>query len=200
MKRTKRCGFTLVELIVVLVILAVLAALLVPALTGYIDRARKSSVIAETRMIHTAIQSTVSEYYGTGNWAKYKENLGAESVDPTKYVLADKDGTDAQKKMYNQIAELSEFSTIGGDFGGYFVDDGKVAVLMYRDGKGHIGIYFGDTGEYIAYDETDFESFDVYYAAIKNKVRYTQSEEWAGQANRFIMKENILMITGYKGK
>lgn len=34
-------GFTLVELIVVLVILAILAALLVPALTGYIDKANK---------------------------------------------------------------------------------------------------------------------------------------------------------------
>lgn len=32
-------GLTLVELIVVLVILAVLAALLVPSLTGYIDKA-----------------------------------------------------------------------------------------------------------------------------------------------------------------
>lgn len=32
-------GVTLVELIVVLVILAVLAALLVPSLTGYIDKA-----------------------------------------------------------------------------------------------------------------------------------------------------------------
>ena len=42
-KNTKR-GFTLVELIVVLVILAVLAALLIPALTGYIDKARKRDV------------------------------------------------------------------------------------------------------------------------------------------------------------
>ena len=41
-KNTKR-GFTLVELIVILVILAILAALLIPALTGYIDKARKKS-------------------------------------------------------------------------------------------------------------------------------------------------------------
>ena len=36
-------GFTLVELIVVLVILAVLSALLVPSLTGYIDKAVESA-------------------------------------------------------------------------------------------------------------------------------------------------------------
>ena len=44
-------GFTLVELIVVLVILAILAALLIPALTGYIDKANGEKIIAETRMI-----------------------------------------------------------------------------------------------------------------------------------------------------
>ena len=34
-------GFTLVELIVVLTILAILAALLIPALTGYIRKAKE---------------------------------------------------------------------------------------------------------------------------------------------------------------
>ena len=37
LKENNKQGFTLVELIVVLVILAFLAALLIPALTGYID-------------------------------------------------------------------------------------------------------------------------------------------------------------------
>ena len=57
-------GFTLVELIVVLVVLAVLAALLVPSLTGYIDKAKQQSIIAEARGVWTAAQASASECYG----------------------------------------------------------------------------------------------------------------------------------------
>lgn len=56
-------GFTLVELIVVLVILAILAALLIPALTGYIDRANNQKVIATTRQVVMAAQTVTSEAY-----------------------------------------------------------------------------------------------------------------------------------------
>lgn len=65
-KTVSRRGFTLVELIVVLVILAALAALLVPALTGYIDKANKQKVITEARAALTAAQTVVSEAYGRG--------------------------------------------------------------------------------------------------------------------------------------
>lgn len=50
-KMKNKKGFTLVELIVVLVILAILAALLVPALTGYIDKANYEKVVATTRSV-----------------------------------------------------------------------------------------------------------------------------------------------------
>ena len=56
-------GFTLVELIVVLVILAILAALLIPALTGYIDKANYEKVIATTRTVVMAAQTAGTEYY-----------------------------------------------------------------------------------------------------------------------------------------
>lgn len=55
----------MVELIVVLVILAILAALLIPALTGYIDKANKEKVTAEARMVVMAAQTEASEVYAT---------------------------------------------------------------------------------------------------------------------------------------
>lgn len=61
--KNKKKGFTLVELIVVLAILAILAAMLVPALTGYIDKANQKKVIAETRQLVMAAQSIASDDY-----------------------------------------------------------------------------------------------------------------------------------------
>lgn len=82
-------GFTLVELIVVLVILAILAALLIPALTGYIDKARKESVVAETRSVVMAAQTVAAEKYGKS----------------TK-DLTNKDLTDAKDEI-KKLAEVS---------------------------------------------------------------------------------------------
>ena len=63
-RRSKKGGFTLVELIVVLVILAILAALLIPALTGYIDKAKEKSITAECRQVVMAAQTLYDEAYG----------------------------------------------------------------------------------------------------------------------------------------
>ena len=49
--------------IVILVILAILAALLVPALLGYLDRARNSRYLEEARSVYTAIQAVNDENY-----------------------------------------------------------------------------------------------------------------------------------------
>lgn len=59
----KKAGFTLVEVIVVLVILAILAAVLIPTLTGYIDKAKGKAVVAEARGVYLAAQTAVSEQY-----------------------------------------------------------------------------------------------------------------------------------------
>lgn len=63
-------GFTLVELVVVLVILAILAALIIPALLGYIDRAKNQKYIVEAKEIMKATQAGIVEAY-----AKDKDNF-----------------------------------------------------------------------------------------------------------------------------
>lgn len=65
--KNKKKGFTLVELIVVLAILAILAAMLVPALTGYIDKANGQKVVAECRQVVMAVQTETSSAYGKAN-------------------------------------------------------------------------------------------------------------------------------------
>ncbi len=67
MKRKKDKGFTLVELIVVLVILAILAAILVPALLGYIDRAKEKQYVLNAKSALTATQAEFSSLYGEGS-------------------------------------------------------------------------------------------------------------------------------------
>jgi len=68
MKKNNK-GFTLVELIVVLVILAILAAILVPALLGYIDRAREKQYVLNAKSALTAAQAEMSSLYGEGKSA-----------------------------------------------------------------------------------------------------------------------------------
>ena len=64
-KKEGKKGFTLVELIVVLVILAILAAILVPALLGYIDRAKESQYELEAKSVYMAAQAEASVAYAS---------------------------------------------------------------------------------------------------------------------------------------
>ena len=79
----KNKGFTLVELIVVLVILAILAAILIPALLGYIDRAKEKKEVVRAKNCLTAAQVELTEYYAAQKPLKYKDGIDPDTATDT---------------------------------------------------------------------------------------------------------------------
>lgn len=168
-KLKKRGGFTLVELIVVLVILAILAALLIPALTGYIDKAKRDQVVAETRMLHEAVQSVTSEAYGSADWPSgniftIANQSGQNVTKPTDTVTYDN-----LKNRYNEIVKLAEVPSLTdgtGDFAAFTDTKGSVFCVLYNSGRGLLGAYFREIGEYKVYSEQ--KNIDNYTTIYKN--------------------------------
>lgn len=123
-KLKDRKGFTLVELIVVLVILAILAALLIPALTGYIDKANGEKVIAETRMVVMAAQTEASSTYAKGQ-------ISATNAVDVNNV--------------NKLAEVSALSaTTPATYKVHVSADGKVLDALYVNGT--VACFYDGTG------------------------------------------------------
>lgn len=60
-RKDKKKGFTLVELIVVIAILAVLALILVPAITGYVSKANEQKDEANARAMYSQAMLIWSE-------------------------------------------------------------------------------------------------------------------------------------------
>lgn len=120
-------GFTLVELIVVLVILAILIALLVPALTGYIDKANKRKVETEARNALMACQTLATESYGKSDAENPQATIG--------------------ETFYNDAKELSEvpgtISAVTLKVADGSKGAGKIATMTYAN-KGYTITYSND--------------------------------------------------------
>ncbi len=101
-RNTNHKGFTLVELIVVLVILAILAAILVPALLGWIDRAREKQDLLNAKNCLTAVQAGLTEEYAINSSSLKQGGTTAE------YLLIPAKGGNA-KNSYGDVNATSYY-------------------------------------------------------------------------------------------
>ena len=138
--REEKKGFTLVELIVVLVILAILAAILVPALLGWIDEAKKKQYQLEARNVYVAAQALADEWYAKADDAIDATTLASDlnaDIDGRLASLADLDNIDVNSVTPAGTENIRDsYTIVGMDIAFTSAQDGATvnATLSQADG------------------------------------------------------------------
>jgi len=198
----KKKGFTLVELIVVLVILAILAAILIPALLGYIDRARSRKELLRAKDCLTMVQADLVERYAKygdtlqgGNGKQYAV-IGEDNVKDFDSKNGDINATDKPwaKKILSDL-DLDQIDNGNGSKGPYCI---------------LIGIGSNHEDEVTGVTTTKHDKYTVYYIFYMetktSEPLFYYNGTWSNHhprinENNDILDENNVFVDGpLKGK
>lgn len=176
MKRKYIKGFTLVELIVVLAILAILAAMLVPSLTGYIDKAKEKREVANARLLLEATQATLSELYALENEkicdAGSNQVHACSVVTPLTNSIKEPD-IDARVRRYYMAYDLARevFDKSPNTYISVLSEQAAaIEAIYYSQGSDYMLIWTleSQTWEKVNYDSSKWKSQYTYCSADNN--------------------------------
>lgn len=105
-KKNKKKGFTLVELMIVVVIMIILAAAATPIFKGYLDRAKEARYLAECRTVYVATQTVIQD------WVSAEVALPTTwPVEVTKSTQKDSDKLQIFEKDVQRLAQVTSEGT-----------------------------------------------------------------------------------------
>lgn len=143
MKTTKKKGFTLIELIVVIAIIGVLAAILVPSMLGYVKKSKIQGANSEAATLGKAANSAATELDEEDKIISDGYHSFAKT--DAEEVSAEEDIKEAIKPFFGDIDNID--SCVG-------FKDGACVVAAVRSGK-----YYGTWPTY--YTAKNWDTDDV---------------------------------------
>jgi len=144
-RRTVACGFTLVELMVVVAIIAILAAAVVPSLVGRTEKAKRSRAMSDIAAFKTAL---LAFYLDCGRYPTTEEGLDA--------LIRAPGGIDSGKYQEGGYLEYSQVPKDPWDNDYMYVSPGR------ESGKGYdLESYGRDGRDGGSKDDADIESWNL---------------------------------------
>ncbi len=141
-------GFTLTELIIVIVIIGILAAVLIPSLSSYIKKAKKSAAEQDAMTIHSQFMSNVdNEAYDSISQLNF-----IVKVDGKYYVVIEQGGLKTDRTLEATAAKVSFLGEADAAISGSSIEEvckkleGKYIMLKKTTTYEYL---FGFTGETI---------------------------------------------------
>ena len=127
MKKVAQRGFTLTELVVTLIIIAIVAGALITYFGQMPDKAKKTGVNSDFRVIRLGIEEALNRTNGQYEGGSINTYLISENLDKT-YAISDEDGTTGLKTdPYGNFYRIEFYQATDTTVGGVISADGLPA-------------------------------------------------------------------------